>query len=232
MQASLDWARWAAPMARNLLAKGHELVVYDVVPQAVAALTAAGARRGGDAARSRGGRGLRHHDAPGFAGRRARGARSRRHRRGHPAGSGVHRHEHDRPGDHAPRRREDPRERRGDDRQSRRQDRRCRRGGHVDADGGRSGGGDRALPSAARRHGHGLLPLRPARCRANDEAPEQPARSGAGRCVDRGARGWRQGGPHARHDDERAAHDDGVEQSARDRNAQAAARRRLLRPAS
>jgi len=33
-----------APMARNLLAKGHELVVCDVVPQSVAALTAAGAR--------------------------------------------------------------------------------------------------------------------------------------------------------------------------------------------
>ena len=33
-----------APMARNLLAKGHQLVVYDVVPQAVAALAAAGAR--------------------------------------------------------------------------------------------------------------------------------------------------------------------------------------------
>ena len=33
-----------SPMARNLLAKGHELVVFDVVPQAVTALTAAGAR--------------------------------------------------------------------------------------------------------------------------------------------------------------------------------------------
>ncbi len=30
-----------APMARNLLAKGHELVVCDVVPKSVAALTAA-----------------------------------------------------------------------------------------------------------------------------------------------------------------------------------------------
>jgi 3-hydroxyisobutyrate dehydrogenase-like beta-hydroxyacid dehydrogenase len=33
-----------APMARNLLAKGHQLVVCDVVPQSVASLTAAGAR--------------------------------------------------------------------------------------------------------------------------------------------------------------------------------------------
>lgn len=33
-----------APMARNLLKKGHELVVFDVVPQAVQALADAGAR--------------------------------------------------------------------------------------------------------------------------------------------------------------------------------------------
>ena len=33
-----------APMARNILAKGHELVVFDVVPQALASVTAAGAR--------------------------------------------------------------------------------------------------------------------------------------------------------------------------------------------
>ena len=33
-----------APMARNLLAKGHSLLVCDVVPTAVAALVAAGAR--------------------------------------------------------------------------------------------------------------------------------------------------------------------------------------------
>ncbi|MEO8754969.1 MAG: NAD(P)-dependent oxidoreductase [Casimicrobiaceae bacterium] len=33
-----------APMARNILAKGHQLIVCDVLPQSVAALTAAGAR--------------------------------------------------------------------------------------------------------------------------------------------------------------------------------------------
>ena len=33
-----------APMARNILAKGHELVAFDVVPQALASVTAAGAR--------------------------------------------------------------------------------------------------------------------------------------------------------------------------------------------
>jgi 3-hydroxyisobutyrate dehydrogenase-like beta-hydroxyacid dehydrogenase len=33
-----------APMARNILAKGHELVVYDVVPQSVASVASAGAR--------------------------------------------------------------------------------------------------------------------------------------------------------------------------------------------
>ena len=33
-----------APMARNILAKGHQLIVCDVVPAAVAALVAAGAR--------------------------------------------------------------------------------------------------------------------------------------------------------------------------------------------
>ncbi len=33
-----------APMARNLLKKGHELVVFDVVPQSVASVTSAGAR--------------------------------------------------------------------------------------------------------------------------------------------------------------------------------------------
>ncbi len=32
-----------APMARNILAKGHQLVVFDVVPQSVAAVVAAGA---------------------------------------------------------------------------------------------------------------------------------------------------------------------------------------------
>jgi len=33
-----------APMARNLLAKGHELVVFDVVPQSMSSVTVAGAR--------------------------------------------------------------------------------------------------------------------------------------------------------------------------------------------
>jgi len=33
-----------APMARNILAKGHELVVYDVVPQSMSSVTLAGAR--------------------------------------------------------------------------------------------------------------------------------------------------------------------------------------------
>ena len=33
-----------APMARNILAKGHELVVFDVVPQSMSSVTVAGAR--------------------------------------------------------------------------------------------------------------------------------------------------------------------------------------------
>jgi len=33
-----------APMARNILAKGHELVVFDVVPQSMSSVTLAGAR--------------------------------------------------------------------------------------------------------------------------------------------------------------------------------------------
>jgi len=33
-----------APMARNILAKGHELVVFDVVPQSMSCVTVAGAR--------------------------------------------------------------------------------------------------------------------------------------------------------------------------------------------
>jgi len=39
-----------APMARNILAKGHALTVFDVVPTAVAALVAAGARAAATAA--------------------------------------------------------------------------------------------------------------------------------------------------------------------------------------
>ena len=64
---------------------------------------------------------------------------------------------------------------------------------------------DRALPSGARLHGHRLLPLRRARRRPDDEAHQQPARHRRVGGVDRGAGRRHQGGPHARHDAERAA---------------------------
>ena len=126
-----------APMARNLLAKGHQLVVCDVVPQSVAALTAAGARAAAtprEVAAAADFVITMLPDSPDVE-RVALGPDGIV--AGHPAGRGLHRHEHDRSGDDAPRRREDPRERRGDDRQSGRQDRRCGRRRHADADGRR-----------------------------------------------------------------------------------------------
>jgi len=38
------------PMARNLLKAGHSLVVYDILPDLVSELVAAGASRGNDCA--------------------------------------------------------------------------------------------------------------------------------------------------------------------------------------
>ncbi len=84
-----------------------------------------------------------------------------------------------------------------------------------------------ALPAGARCDGHRLLPLRRARRRADDEAHQQPARHGRVGSLDRGARHGHEIGPDARHHDERPAHDDGVEQCAGDCAAEAAARRRF-----
>ena len=74
------------PMARNLLAKGHRVIVSDVQPAAVRALTEAGATHGRDTEGRRRGERDRDHDAARRARRRASRARPRRHRRGHPAG--------------------------------------------------------------------------------------------------------------------------------------------------
>ena len=216
-----------APMARNILAKGHELVVFDVVPQSVASVTRQPARRAASP------REVAERadfvitmlpDAPDVE-RVASG----------PDGvvAGI------RPGSvYIDMSTIDPATTR-------------RVGAQVKAQGaemidspvgktadaavagtltlmvGGDAAVDRALPAAARLHGHRLLPLRRARRRADDEAAEQPARHRRRRRVDRGARRGHQGRPHARHDAPRSAHDDGVEQPARDLDAEALAGRQL-----
>ena len=195
--------------------------------QPCATLTAAGATRSRDAARSRRRERHRHHDAARCAGRRARGARRRRHRRGHPARRGLHRHEHDRS---ATTRTvgaaiaakgaamiDSPVGKTAD----------AAVAGTLTLMVGGDADGSSRVPAGARLHGHRLLPLRRARRRADDEAHQQPARHCGVGSVDRGARRRRQGGLALDTMMSVLRHDDGVEQRARDRVAQAAACRRL-----
>ena len=74
-----------APMARNILNKGHSLIVVDVQPAAVAALVAAGATAAATPREVAAAQRDRDHHAARCARRRARRARAERHRRGHQA---------------------------------------------------------------------------------------------------------------------------------------------------
>jgi 3-hydroxyisobutyrate dehydrogenase-like beta-hydroxyacid dehydrogenase len=76
-----------APMARNVMKKGHRLVVHDTQGAAVQSLVDAGAHAATTPAGSRGVVRRRHHHAAGCARRRARRSRCGRHRRGIRSGS-------------------------------------------------------------------------------------------------------------------------------------------------